>query len=60
MLIAEKKDRIKKILSAPAKSRSPEELMEIANLLGVTLFLISFTYNLYRMLTSLSTSRRSW
>jgi transcription termination factor NusB len=37
MLISDKKERIKKILSKSATSRSPEELNEVASLLSVTL-----------------------
>ena len=37
MLISDKKERIKKILSKTATQRSPEELNEVASLLSVFL-----------------------
>jgi len=39
ILISDKKERIKKILSKSATSRTPEELNEVASLLSVTYIL---------------------
>jgi hypothetical protein len=45
VLITDKKERVKKILTKPATERSPEELNEVAHLLSVSILYHPFLTN---------------